>query len=56
MSGKVAWSVREWSDATSICKALVWKLVADGRIKSVKFGARRLITTPPADYVASLAA
>lgn len=56
MNGKVAWTVKEWSAATSICRASVFRLIADNRVKSVKHGARRLIITPPAEYIAALAA
>lgn len=53
---KVAWTVKEFSAATSICESLVWRLIRENRIISIKFGARRLIRTPPEAFLASLAA
>lgn len=51
-----AWTVREWAQQTSLSKSYVYVLLNAGRISSVKAGKRRLITTPPADYIDSLAA
>lgn len=48
------WSVEDWSKATSICRSNVFQLIQRGAIKSVLFGKRRIITTHPAQFLASL--
>lgn len=40
---RVACSPREFADATGVCIATVTNWIRDGRIKSYKIGARRLI-------------
>jgi hypothetical protein len=52
---KAGWSVDEFVNATSICRTLVFSYIKSGKIKSVSVGRRRVITTPPADFLASLA-
>jgi excisionase family DNA binding protein len=52
--GKVAWTVTEWRQAVGLSRAYTYELLAAGRIEAVKAGARRLIVTPPAAYIASL--
>jgi excisionase family DNA binding protein len=51
----VAWTVRDWARQTSLSKSYVYVLLEKRRIASVKAGKRRLITTPPDQYIASLA-
>jgi excisionase family DNA binding protein len=50
----VAWSVKVWSKSTGVGHTKTYELIKDNKIRSVKFGAKRLITTPPADFIASL--
>jgi hypothetical protein len=52
----VAWTVRDWAHHTSLSKSYVYILLTKGVITSVKAGKRRLITTPPDEYIGSLAA
>ena len=52
---KSGWRVLEWSADVGISRAFTWKLVAAGEVDSVKIGNARIITTSPADYLASLA-
>lgn len=52
---KLGWRVPEWCAAVSISRALVYELIADDRISSVKLGAARIITTSPRDFLHSLA-
>jgi excisionase family DNA binding protein len=52
--GKVAWTIAEWRQAVGLSRAFIYELIAAGRIDSVKVGARRLIVTPPAFFIASL--
>ena len=55
---RVALRPAEFGEAVGLCRASVYKLMSAGKIKSVKnnvgkHGAR-LITTTPAEYLASL--
>jgi hypothetical protein len=52
---KVAWSIKNWCAATDLSPAYTYELLAAKRIDSVKVGGKRLITTAPRDFVASLA-
>jgi hypothetical protein len=52
---KVGWRVSEWADDVGLGRAFTYQLIGEGRIKSVKIGAARIITTSPADYLRSLA-
>ena len=54
-SDKVGWRVSEWADDVGIGRAFTYQLIGEGRIKSVKIGGARVITTPPADYLKNLA-
>ena len=49
------WSVEDWSRATSIGRTKVFELIQRRAIQSVAFGRRRIITTQPADFLATLA-
>jgi hypothetical protein len=51
---KRGWRVGEWSTSVGCSRALTYQLLAAGRIASVKLGAARIITTSPADFLASL--
>jgi hypothetical protein len=55
---RVALRPQEFADAIGMCRASVYKLMEQGKIKSVKNGdsrrAARFITTTPDEYMASL--
>lgn len=46
METKILLSVTEAADAVGVCRSKLYELLADGKLESVKIGARRLI---PAD-------
>lgn len=52
---KVGWRVLEWSIATGCGKSTTNELIREKKITSVKLGGSRIITTPPATFLASLA-
>lgn len=54
-ASKAGWSVDEFVNATSVCRTLIFSYIKSGQIASVNVGRRRVITTPPADFLASLA-
>ena len=46
------WSLRQWSDETGdIGRSTIYRLLDEGRIKSVKVGGRRVILTSPREYL-----
>jgi excisionase family DNA binding protein len=51
---RAGWRVDEWAEAAGIGRSSVYELIAAGTITSVKFGAARIVTTPPRDFLASL--
>jgi hypothetical protein len=53
-SQKFGWRVNEWSAAVGCGRASTYELIAAKTIESVKFGGARIITTHPADFLASL--
>jgi len=52
---QLAWTCPHWAEATDMPLGTVRELVGTKQIASVKAGRRRLITTSPAEYLASLA-
>ena len=52
---KIGWRINEFCDDAGISRSSAYELIADGRIKSVKYGAARIIVTPPNEFLASLA-
>lgn len=52
---RYGWPVNDWAKATGISRASVYNLLAEDRIQSVKYLNKRLITTHPRDFLASLA-
>jgi excisionase family DNA binding protein len=50
-----AWTCPHWAELLDIPLGTVREMVAAKQIASVKSGRRRLITTSPQDYLASLA-
>jgi excisionase family DNA binding protein len=53
---KAGWRVNEWAAAVGISRSRIYELLADKTIASVRFGGARIITTPPSEFLASLAA
>lgn len=51
---KIAWTVKEWRDATGLSHTTVYELFKTDTIESVKYGGKRLITTNPKAFIASL--
>lgn len=51
----LAWRVKPWAEAVSLSVPYVHILIRDNVIASVKAGKRRLITTPPRQYLQQLA-
>ena len=52
-AGKAGWRVGEWAEATGVGRTTAFSLIKNGIINSVKLAPKlRIITTPPADYLA----
>jgi hypothetical protein len=51
---QVAWSVKSWCADTDLSPAYCYELIQAGTIDSCKIGGKRLITTPPRDFVEGL--
>jgi excisionase family DNA binding protein len=51
---KVAWGIPEWAHALGVSRSYVTSLISKDKIKSVKLGYKRLITTSPADFIKDL--
>lgn len=51
---RVAWSVRDWAEAVSCSRVTVYRLIRSQAIRSRLMGRKRLILTPPDEYVDSL--
>jgi hypothetical protein len=51
---RAGWRVKAWAFETSLSVASVNKLIAAKKIRSVKYGAARIILTSPAEYLATL--
>jgi len=54
LSTKAGWRVSEWAADVGLSRAFVYELLSAKKIDSVKAGNARIITTKPADYLASL--
>jgi hypothetical protein len=54
-TGKCGWRVAEFAEAVGLCRASIYNLLSAGRLRSVKSGSARIILTPPAEFLASLA-
>jgi predicted site-specific integrase-resolvase len=52
---RVAWSVADWAEACSCSRVTVHRLISQGKLRSRLLGRKRLILTPPEEYVESLA-
>jgi hypothetical protein len=51
---KCGWRVKPWADAVGCSASHTHKLIAEKKIRSVKMGAARIITTSPKEFLASL--
>ena len=51
---KFGWRVDEWKDAVGVGHTMIFQLLRERKIQSVKAGGRRLILTHPADFLNSL--
>jgi hypothetical protein len=52
---KAGWRVTEYMVDTGLSRATIHELIAAHRLESVKLGSARIITTPPAEFLAGLA-
>jgi hypothetical protein len=50
---KRAWTVRDWGDEVSVSRATVNRLLKTGYPRSVLVGTKRLIITPPIEFLCS---
>jgi hypothetical protein len=50
---KAGWSVTDWCNDAGFGRSKAYEEMKTGAIKYVKVGARTIITTKPADYLAS---
>ena len=53
-STKAGWRVDEWTADTGLSRSLTYNLLKAGRIEAVKLGKVTVITTSPANVLASL--
>lgn len=53
-SEKAGWRVAEWAKNVGIGRAYTYELIRDRKIRSVKIGSARVITTPPGEFLRSL--
>ena len=51
---KCGWRVNEWADDVGLGRAYTYTLLKEGRVKSVRLGGARIITTSPAEFLRSL--
>jgi excisionase family DNA binding protein len=54
-STKAGWPTDEWCSDTGVGRSTSYELEAAGKIKAVRVGKKRVITTPPREFLASLA-
>jgi excisionase family DNA binding protein len=52
---QVAWPVPDWAQAMGVGRSKTYELMKDGVIDSVLVGRRRLIITPPDEFIRRLA-
>ena len=55
-SQKAGWKIAEYADLVGIGRSKLYTLPKELQPKSVHVGSRRVITEPPADYLARIAA
>jgi hypothetical protein len=51
---KAGWRPDEWSAATGLSRGYFYKLLRAGKVEVVKAGKATIVTTSPADFLASL--
>lgn len=51
---KAGWRVNEWASDAGLSRAYVYNLLKAGTVRSVKVGSRRIIVTPPGEFLAAL--
>lgn len=51
---RYGWPVKDWAAAAGISRASVYNLLAEKKIASVKYLAKRIITTHPREFLESL--
>jgi hypothetical protein len=51
---KAGWRIPQWQNDSGLSRSTVYNLLTAKAIESVKVGKCRIITTSPADYLASL--
>ena len=51
---QVAWSVKNWCADIDLSESYAYELIGARVIDSVKIGGKRLITTPPREFIARL--
>jgi hypothetical protein len=54
-STKAGWRIPEWCRDTGTGRSMALQLIKDGKIKSVKIGKSRVITTTPGEFLNGLA-
>ena len=52
---QVGWSVKNWCADTDLSESYAYELIGAKVIDSVKIGGKRLITTPPREFIARIA-
>ncbi len=52
---KAGWNTDDWCNDAGVGRSTSYELEAAGKIKAVRVGKRRVIITPPAQFLAELA-
>lgn len=56
VTSKAGWPTDEWCNDTGVGRSTSYELEAAGKIKAVRVGKRRIIITPPREFLEALAA
>lgn len=51
---KAGWSIAEWSNATGLSRATIYRLIAAHRLRTAKIGARRIVIEAPQAWLDSI--
>jgi hypothetical protein len=54
-TARAGWPILDWAHATGIGRSMAYILLKRGELESVRIGKRRVITTPPAEFLDRLA-
>jgi hypothetical protein len=54
-TARAGWPILDWAHATGIGRSMAYILLKRGELASVRIGKRRIIVTPPAEFLARLA-